>query len=177
MSNWLGVLEGIVAGAIPAVGLVFTYTANKRAQYDRVLTLIEKAYTPPIADDRHVAGTALEPLSKRSPNQALRLSEAEIKAVFNVLWYFERADAMYLSLSSPLWPERITRVQALLLDSLASALSIWIGYLNLLVAEKEKHKRSKHKVYVDLDDCKALRHLADKHALLQARRARSRSRA
>lgn len=78
---------------------------------------------PPVSEDRHVAGLAFEPLSKHVPGQVVRLSEAEIKAVFDVLWYFERVDALYLSLRPALGPGRIIRTQALLLDSLGSSVS------------------------------------------------------
>jgi hypothetical protein len=103
-------------------GLVYTYLANRRGQYDRVLKLTAESGLPPVADDRHVAGMVFEPLSRHPAGQPVLLSEAEIRAIFNVLWYFERADALYLSLRPVLRPDRITRIQALLLNSLGSAL-------------------------------------------------------
>jgi hypothetical protein len=54
MSNWLGVLEGFVAGAVPVVGLVYTYLANRRSQYGRVLALTAESGVSPVAEDRHV---------------------------------------------------------------------------------------------------------------------------
>ncbi len=164
MTSWLSVIEGLVAVAIPAVGLAYTYTANRRSQYDRVLAVIEQSCTPPVADDRHLAGTAFEPASRHRPGQPVRLGEAEIKAVFNVLWYFERANAMHISLRPPVWATRITRTQALLLDSLAAALTTWNGYLSLTWADQAGNE-------VDASDAtRGLRHLASEHGRLLARR-------
>jgi hypothetical protein len=166
--SWLAVAEGIFAVAIPAVGLVYTYTVNKRAQYDRILALAEQSTTPPIADDRHVVGKAFEPVSKRPSGQPVKLSEAEIRALFNVLWYFERADAVYISLRPPLWPTRITRVQALLLDSLAAGLDTYVVYLNLGWADDEGNA-------IEAEEAsRGLGRLATENARLQARHSRSR---
>jgi hypothetical protein len=111
MSSWLNTAEGFVAATIPAVGLVYTYSTNRRSQYERVLALTGQVSIPPVADDRHVVGTAFEPLSKHEPGNPVTLGEAEIKALFNVLWYFQRADAVYMSLRPVVRPDRITRVQ------------------------------------------------------------------
>jgi hypothetical protein len=166
MSNWLGILEGLVAGAVPMVGLIYTYLANKRSQYDRVLTLTAESGLPPVAEDRHVAGMVFEPLSRHPPGQPVRLGEAEIKAVFSVLWYFERVDALYLSLRPALRPNRIIRTQALLLDSLGSAVTTWTSYLNLSWANEAGHK-------VDADDTIGpLRHLTEECIRLAARGTR-----
>ena len=81
MSNWLGLAEGLVAGAVPVVGLVYTYLTNRRNQYDRVLAITAESGMPPVAEDRHAAGMAFEPLSKHPPGQPARLSEAEVKAI------------------------------------------------------------------------------------------------
>jgi hypothetical protein len=129
MINFLAAIEGFAGVAIPAVGLLYTYTANRRAQYDRVLVMTDQSCTSPISDDRHVAGTAFEPTWKHPLGEPVKLSEAEIKAVFNVLWYFGRASALYVSLRPPIWAGHITRAQRLLLDSLAAAVETWAGYL------------------------------------------------
>jgi hypothetical protein len=166
MSNWLGILEGLVVGAVSVVGLVYTYLANRRSQYDRVLTLTAESGLPPVAEDRHIAGTAFEPLSKHPLGQPVRLSAEEIKAVFNVLWYFERLDALYLSLRPALRPNRITRTQALLLDSLGSSVTTWTNYLNRGWADEAGH-------VVEADDTTGpLRHLAEECVHLAARRTR-----
>jgi len=166
MSNWLGLAEGLVAGAVPVVGLVYTYLSNRRNQYDRVLAITAESGMPPVAEDRHVAGTAFEPLPKHPPGQPARLREAEIRAIFNVLWYFERVDALYLSLRSPLRPDRITRTQALLLDSLGSAVISWTRYLDLGWTDEAGHE-------VDAEEATGpLRHLAGERLRLIARRTR-----
>jgi hypothetical protein len=165
MSNWLAVVEGLVAGAVPVAGLIYTYLANKRSQYDRVLALTAESSAPPVAEDRHVAGMAFEPVSMHAPGQPVRLSEAEIKAVFNVLWYFERIDALYLSLRPALRPDRITRTQALLLDSLGSAVESWRKYLDLIWEDEAGH-------VLEADDTTGpIRHLVGERARLAARRA------
>lgn len=169
MSNWLGVVEGLLAAAVPVAGLVYTYLANRRGQYDRVLALTAESGLPPVADDRHVAGTAFEPLSRYPAGQPVRLREAEIKAIFNVLWYFGRADALYLSLRPVLRPNRITRTQALLLDSLGSALISWVMYLELPWSDEAGHEVKADGTGVPL------RHLAAERARLAARRAQGRS--
>lgn len=165
MSNWLGVAEGLVAAAVPVAGLIYTYLANRRSQYDRVLALTAESGVPPVAEDRHVTGMAFEPVSKRQPGEPVRLSEAEIKAAFNVLWYFERVDALYRSLRPVVLPDRITRIQALLLDSLGSAVESWQKYLELTWADDAGHE-------LEADDTTGpLRHLAGERARLAARRA------
>ena len=107
---------------------------------------------------------AFEPLSKHVPAQEVRLTEAEIKAVFNVLWYFERVDALYRSLRPALRPDSITRAQALLLDSLGSSVSSWAPYVELKWADESGH-------LVDAADTTGpLRHLAAERVRLASRR-------
>lgn len=130
MSTWLSTGDTIVAATIPVVGAIYTFTANRRAQYDRVLALAAESGTSPISDDRHVLGIAFEPLSSHPDEQPLTMTQDQIKSLFNVLWYAQRVDAVYRSLRSPLRPRRITRTQAILLDSIGSTLGIWREYLN-----------------------------------------------
>jgi hypothetical protein len=160
MSDWLGIIEGIITATIPAVGLAYTYGVNRRAQYDRVLALAEQSSTPPVADDRHLVGSAFEPVSKRPPGEAVRLDEATLEALFNVLWYFERAAALYISLRPPWWPGRITRVQALLLDSLAASIDTYTVYLALAWANEAGE------VLEAEEACRGLRRLAAELARL-----------
>ena len=167
MSDWLGVIEGVVTAAIPVIGLVYTYNAKVRGQYDQVLAITQQATVAPVADDRHVAGTAFEPLARHRPGP-IRLTQPEIRAIFNVLWYFERADAMYVSLRSHFRPARITRAQALLLDSLASAEATWTEYADLDWADQEGRA-------IDaIAGLRGLRHLASERARLLSIRARAR---
>jgi len=130
MSTWLSTGDTLVAAAISIVGAVYTFTANRRAQYDRVLALAAESGKSPVSDDRHVLGIAFEPISSHPARQPLSLTQDQIKSLFNVLWYTQRVDAVYRSLRSPLRPRRITRTQATLLDSLGSTLDIWREYLN-----------------------------------------------
>ena len=89
-----------------------------------------------------------------------------MRAVFNVLWYFERVDALYLSLRPLLQPNRITRTQALLLDSLGGAVTTWTGYLRLNWVDEAGNK-------VEADDTVGpLGHLADERIRLAARRTK-----
>lgn len=164
MSDWITAVEGVIAAGIPAAGFAYTYTVNRRAQYERILALTDQATTPPIADDRHLIGGAFEPVSKLPSITPIELGDAEIKALFNVLWYFGRADAVYRSLRPTLLPNRITRPQALLLDTLAAAIATWNGYLSLRWADQDGRE-------IDASDATpSLRHLASEHARLSARR-------
>lgn len=71
---------------------------------------------------------------------------------------------MYRSLRPPVRPTRITRTQALLLDSLAAAVTTWNGYLGLPWADQAGDE-------VDASDAtRGLRHLASEHGRLLARR-------
>ena len=130
MASLLVVAEGALAVAVPLVGLVFTANANKRAQYDRVLTFVAESGTSPIADDRHAIGTVFEPIERRTGDKPVVLSEEQIGALFRVLWYFERVNAMYRSLAPWPWPRHITRPQAIFLDSLGPTLKTWFGYVS-----------------------------------------------
>lgn len=65
MNTWLSIGEGLIATAIAVIGSVFTYTTNRRAEYDRVLALTAESETSPIAEDRHTIGKVFEPLAKR----------------------------------------------------------------------------------------------------------------
>ena len=164
MSDWLGVIEGVVTAAIPVIGLVYTYNAKVRGQYDQVLAITQQATVPPVADDRHVAGTAFEPLARHRPRHRVRLTEAEIRAVYNVLWYFQRADAMYVSLRSHVRPTRTTRAQELLLDSLASAVATWTEYADFDWVDQEGN-------LIDaIEALRGLHHLARERARLLSSR-------
>jgi len=129
MASLLVVAEGALAVAVPLVGLVFTANANRRAQYDRVLAFVAESGTSPIADDRHTIGLVFEPAEKLTGDKPVVLSEEQIEALFRVLWYFERVNAMYRSLVPWLWPRHITRPQAIFLDSLGPTLLTWFDYV------------------------------------------------
>jgi hypothetical protein len=75
MNAWLSVGEGLIATAIAVIGSVFTFTANRRAEYDRVMALTAESATPPIAEDRHTIGKVFEPLSKLPRNRPVVLDE------------------------------------------------------------------------------------------------------
>ena len=131
MNTWLSIGEGLIATAIAVIGSVFTYTATRRAEYDRVLALTAESATSPIAEDRHTIGKVFEPLSKLPRERPIALKEDEIAALFRVLWYVQRIDALYQSLRSPLRASHIGRIQALLLNSIAADLETWQSYLDL----------------------------------------------
>lgn len=129
MVTWLTAGEGLVAAAIAVIGSVFTFAANRRAQYDRVLALTAESAMPPIADDRHMIGKVFEPPSKLPDDRPVLLTQDQIAALFRVLWYVQRVDALYASLRLPLLARRISRVQALLLNSISADLEAWEGYV------------------------------------------------
>ena len=111
MVTWPTAGEGLVATAIAVIGSVFTFAANRRAQYDRVLALTAESATPPIADDRHMIGNVFEPPSKLPDDRPVLLTQDEIAALFRVLWYVQRVDALYASLHPPLRGGRIGRAR------------------------------------------------------------------
>jgi hypothetical protein len=166
MSTWLSTGDTLVAAAIPVVGAIYTFTANRRAQYDRVLALTAESGTSPVSDDRHVLGIAFEPLSSHPAEQPLTLTQDQIKALFNVLWYAQRVDAVYRSLRSPLRPRRVTRTQAILLDSLGSTLSIWREYLDRRLLDPAGRE-----IRVS-DSSGEMLHLSTEYERLRARRNR-----
>jgi hypothetical protein len=124
VSIWLTVGEGVVAASVSAVGMVFTASKNRWEQYDRVLALTKESGTEPISTDRHTIGTIFE----SGTGKPITLDNDEIKAFFNVLWYFQQADALYVSLRPPLGLGS-TRPQKLLLDALGPVVLIWKSYV------------------------------------------------
>ena len=82
MDGWLTAGEGLVAASISVVGAAFTASANRRAQYDRVLTLVAESGSQPLANDRHLIGLRFEPAPKLTRGQVLVLSNDEIAALF-----------------------------------------------------------------------------------------------
>jgi hypothetical protein len=164
MNTWLSVGEGLIATAIAVIGSVFTYTANRRAEYDRVLALTAESATSAIAEDRHTIGKVFEPLSKLPRNQPIILDEDEIAALFRVLWYVQRVAALYQSLRSPLRARHIGRIQALLLDSIAADLEPWQRYLDLEL--EDTHSRQ----VAVTSSAQGLRHLSDEYRRLHVER-------
>jgi hypothetical protein len=164
MNTLLSVGEGLIATVIAVIGSVFTYTANRRAEYARVLALTAESATPPIAEDRHTIGKVFEPLSKLPRNQPVVLEEDEIAALFRVLWYVQRIDALYQSLRSPLRARRIGRIQALLLDSIAADLETWQSYLDLDL--EDAHSRQ----VAVTSSAEGLRRLSGEYGRLHTRR-------
>lgn len=164
MNAWLSVGEGLIATAIAVIGSLFTYTANRRAEYDRVLALTAESATSPIAEDRHTIGKAFEPLSKLPRNQPIVLDESENAALFRVLWYVQRIDALYQSLRSPLWAKHIGRIQALLLDSVAADLETWQSYLDLELEDTDSRQ------VVVTSSARGLRNLSGEYDRLHAKR-------
>jgi hypothetical protein len=164
MNTWLSVGEGLIAAAIAVIGSVFTYTANRRAEYDRVLALTAESATSPIAEDRHAIGKVFEPASKLPRNRPIVLVENEIAALFRVLWYVQRIDALYQSLRSPLRARHIGRIQALLLDSIAADLETWQSYLDLELEDTDSHQ------VVVTSSARGLRHLSGEYDRLHPKR-------
>lgn len=164
MISWLSTGEGLVAAAIAVIGSVFTFAANRRAQYDRVLALTAESATPPIADDRHMIGTVFEPLSKLPDGRPVLLTHDDIAALFRVLWYVQRVDALYASLHPPLRPRRISRAQALLLDSIGADLEAWQRYVALDLEDPDSHQ------VVVTSSARGLNHLSEAYERLNTQR-------
>ena len=165
MIAWLSAGEGLVAAAIAVIGSVFTLTANRRAQYDRVLALTAESATAPIADDRHIIGKVFEPPSKLPGDRPVLLTQDEVAALFRVLWYVQRVDALYASLHPPLRVRRIGRTRALLLDSISADLEAWKGYVALDLEDPDSHQ------VVVTSSARGLRHLSEAYERLCTQRA------
>jgi hypothetical protein len=106
-----------------------------------------------------------EPLSELPRNQPVVLEEDEIAALFRVLWYVQRIDALYQSLRSPLRARRIGRIKALLLDSIAADLETWQSYLDL-------HLEDAHSRQVSVtSSAEGLRRLSGEYDRLHAQEA------
>jgi hypothetical protein len=165
MITWLSAGEGLVAAAIAVIGSVFTFTTNRRAQYDRVLALTAESATSPIADDRHIIGKVFEPPSKLPGDRPVLLTQDEIAALFRVLWYVQRVDALYASLRPPLRVGRISRAQALLLDSISADLEARQGYVALDLEDPDSHQ------VVVTSSARGLQHLSKAYERLCTQRA------
>ncbi len=164
MITWLSAGEGLVAAAIAVIGSVFTFTANKRAQYDRALALTAESAASPIADDRHIIGKVFEPLSKIPGDRPVLLTQDEIAALFRVLWYVQRVDALYASLRPALRARRIGRAQALLLDSIGADLEAWQSYVALDLEDPDSHQ------VVVTSSARGLNHLSEAYERLRTQR-------
>lgn len=165
MITWLSAGEGLVAAAIAVIGSAFTFSANRRAQYDHVLALTAESASSPIADDRHTIGKVFEPPSKLPADRPVVLTQDEIAALFRVLWYVQRVDALYASLHPPFWVKRIGRAQALLLDSVSADLEAWQGYVVLDLEDPDSQQ------VVATSSARGLWHLSEAYERLRAQRA------
>ncbi len=166
MSSWLSACAGVIAATIPVVGFVLTFTANRRAQHERVLTLTAESGTLPIAADRHMIGAVFEPRSKLPKGQPVILTGDQIAALFRVLWYFQRVDAVYQSLRPPLRGRRFTRTRSLFLDAIGGMAQIWVS--SVAYALEDEANRN------DDTACSVhgLLHLSDEYGRLSAQRER-----
>jgi hypothetical protein len=149
MISWLTAGEGLVAAAIAVIGSIFTFAANRRAQYDRVLAL--------------TAESAFEPPSKLPDGRPVLLTHDEIAALFRMLWYVQRVDALYASLRPPLRAERTGRAQALLLDSIGADLEAWQGYIALDLEDPDSHQ------VAVTSSARGLNHLSEAYERLRTR--------
>lgn len=168
MSSWLNAYAGVMAATIPVFGFVFTFAANRRAQYDRVLMLTAESGASPIAGDRHTIGLVFEPPSKLPEGQPVTLTGDQIAALFRVLWYFDRVDGVYRSLRPPLRESRITRTRSLVLDTIGGMAQIWVTYLGHAIEDEAG------RLVETADSVEGLRHLSEEHARLSAQRERKR---
>ena len=121
-------LVGISGGLLAAVGAATTYGTNRRAQYDRVLAETSKLTTGDIAISRHRIGLILEHPADDGPC----LDEKQVEDFYDVLWMFERLDALFTSLQPIIPRRRFTRPQRLLLISVNSAAANWMVYVENL---------------------------------------------
>ena len=62
-------------------------------------------------------------------NLVVNLTEEELRALFNVLWAFERINGLFVSLQRSWFSSRLSKAQKLLLDVSAGAITTWSSYL------------------------------------------------
>lgn len=168
MTSWLNAYAAVIAVTVPVVGFVFTFTANRRAQYDRVLMLTAESGALPLAGDRHTIGLVFEPTSKLAEGQPVTLTGDQIAALFRVLWYFDRVDGVYRSLRPPLHESRITRTRSLVLDTIGGMAQIWVTYLGYAIEDEASRPVE------TADSVEGLRHLSQEYARLWVQRERKR---
>jgi hypothetical protein len=130
MSLTTGLATGItISGAlIGLAGFALSYGTTRRSQYDRVLAETAKLTTGPIAISRHEIAKKLEDLPS---SIAVEFTDDEVAHFYDVLWTFERIDALFISLK-PIVPRgRFTRPQRLLLISVRGAAQTWTTWTEL----------------------------------------------
>lgn len=128
-----------VSGAIIAIlGAIFTWSNNRRAQYERVLAETAKLTAGPTAKSRHVVG----PIFQDRPEGVVPLSYRQAAAFFDVLWAFERLYALFVSLNPLIRRGRLTRPQVLLLLTSRGAIKTWINYSKRVDRSIREHASS-----------------------------------
>jgi hypothetical protein len=132
-------IVGFAVALVPVVGLIFTASMNRRAQYDRVLEVTALLTSGDVAESRHAAGLKFEAFAPSPPatitNPVVNLTEEELKALFHVLWSFERINGLFVSLQRSWLSFRLRKAQKLLLDVSASAITIWNSYTQFEVRD------------------------------------------
>lgn len=97
-----------------------------------------------VAESRHTAGMKFEAVTPSAPSSITRpvvnLTEEELKALFNVLWTFERINGLFASLQRPWFGFRSSKAQKLLLDVSAGAITMWSSYAQFDVRDPPGNK-------------------------------------
>jgi len=110
----------VAVALVPVVGLIFTASTNRRAQYDRVLEVTALLTSGDIVESRHAAGIKFETVALSTPstisNPIVNLTEEELKALFDALQH------SWLSF-------RLSKAQKLLLDVSAGPITMWSSYV------------------------------------------------
>lgn len=123
----------VAVALVPVVGLIFTASTNRRAQYDRVLEVTALLTSGDIVESRHAAGIKFETVALSTPstisNPIVNLTEEELKALFDVLWAFERINGLFVSLQHSWLSFRLSKAQKLLLDVSAGPITMWSSYV------------------------------------------------
>jgi hypothetical protein len=127
LMNWtatLTVATTVVGSLLAVIGASFTWTSYRRAQYDRILAETARLTSGKVGNARHLVGSYLE---SSAPKE---LPDDVIKAVFIVLWAFERLDGLYVSMESRFRRSRPSKPQRLLLTAIRGEATSWGGYLS-----------------------------------------------
>ncbi|WP_328471818.1 hypothetical protein OHA21_08210 [Actinoplanes sp. NBC_00393] len=149
-------IYGVLVTAILGLGALF-FNINKlrRDDFERVQSLHADLTTGPVAEARHVAGSAFE---DKARGHVVELTTEEIKSLFIVLWCFERIDAARSSMVGR-WRfiPRLYNPRQALDDSVRNHVRIYNGY----VAERLPHDSGAFTALTARDRALGLRHLAD----------------
>lgn len=124
---------GPVVTLVLALGAaLFTLNNVRRTDFERVRQLHADLTTGPVSDARHIVGTAFEdPVRGR----CVRLTDAELRALYVVLWSFERRGTL---LGRWRWLPRQVNPRKMLDASIRRHVRMYLEYLDRAYVGQQK---------------------------------------